>query len=83
MKGDVIAIGAACRGRYNPDGTTTQHLELNKEEYSNAITTIAKDAYVFLMDDTYGYDGIRIYEEICPTLRSERSGLKAVLINEE
>lgn len=29
-----------------------------------------------LIDDTYGYDGTRLYKDYCPTLRSERHGLK-------
>jgi DNA (cytosine-5)-methyltransferase 1 len=35
-----------------------------------------------IIDDTYGYDGIRFYPDICPTLRSSRTGLK-VMVNEE
>lgn len=33
-------------------------------------------SYLYLIDDTYGYGGIRKYKDYCPTLRSERSGLK-------
>lgn len=29
-----------------------------------------------LIDDTQGFGGVRTYEDICPTLRSQRSGLK-------
>jgi DNA (cytosine-5)-methyltransferase 1 len=39
---------------------------------------------IYLIDDTYGFDGVRIYKDFCPTLRSSRSGLKiAELIMEE
>ena len=31
-----------------------------------------------IIDNTQGYDGIRIYKEIAPTLRSSRSGLKTI-----
>lgn len=31
-----------------------------------------------IIDDTYGYDGVRVYQGICPTLRSQRNGLKTV-----
>lgn len=78
---NIIAIGAACRGRYKNDGSTEQKLEINRQEYSNAITTISKDSYVLLIDDTYGYDGIRAYDETCPTLRRERNGLKIIIRN--
>lgn len=47
----IIAIGAAMRGRYNPDGSTEQHLELNCEEYSNAITTIGKDSLALIIKE--------------------------------
>ena len=33
-------------------------------------------SYLYLIDDTYGYGGVRKYKDYCPTLRSERSGLK-------
>lgn len=31
------------------------------------------------IDDTQGFDGVRIYDGYTPTLRSQRSGLKVVL----
>lgn len=40
-------IGAAQRGRYEKDGSTSQKLELNKEHKSNALTTIDKDSLLF------------------------------------
>lgn len=42
------AYGAAMRGRYNPDGSTSQNLELNGEEISNTITTVGKDSLVVI-----------------------------------
>ena len=36
------------RGRYNPDGSISQNLELNGEEMSNAITTVGKDSLVVI-----------------------------------
>lgn len=36
-----------------------------------------------IIDDTYGYDTVRIYPEQCPTLRSERSGLKVGIIDDQ
>lgn len=36
----------ASRGRYNKDGTTSQHFELNDSGCSNTITTVQKDNYV-------------------------------------
>ena len=38
--------GCAVRGRYNPDGTTTQKLEISKQQKSNALTTVKKDSMV-------------------------------------
>lgn len=45
----LYAFGAATRGRYNPDGSTSQKLELNGEEISNTITTVGKDSMVVEM----------------------------------
>ena len=40
--------GGAIRGRYNPDGSTSQVLELNNMEKTNALTTVQKDSLVIL-----------------------------------
>jgi len=45
--GTAVDIKAAAwRGRYNEDGSTSQKLELRKDEKSNAITTVQKDSFV-------------------------------------
>lgn len=31
-----------------------------------------------IIDDTQGFDGTRVYEDMCPTLRSQRSGLMTI-----
>src|SRR5699024_196508 len=36
-----------------------------------------------VIDDTQGYDGVRIYEGVSPTLRSSRSGLKTIVTDKE
>ena len=49
MKSDCGKVyGAAMRGRYNSDGSTSQNLELNGEEVSNTITTVGKDSLVVI-----------------------------------
>lgn len=45
-KDNYIAVGAAMRGRYNPEGKTEQHIEVRDDELSNAITTVQKDSLV-------------------------------------
>ena len=47
---DKDIYSAASRGRYKEDGTTEQHLEINKSGYANAITTVQKDSYVVEID---------------------------------
>lgn len=55
---------------------------LRTDGICNTITTVTKDNYiavgyeVILVDDTYGFDGVRYYREFAPCLRSSRSGLK-------
>lgn len=56
----IIAIGAAMRGRYNPDGSTEQQLEFNGEECSNAITTVGKDSLVLIIEEKGGKDYAKI-----------------------
>lgn len=36
----------ASRGRYNADGTTSQHFEVNNSGCTNTITTVQKDNYI-------------------------------------
>lgn len=39
---------------------------------------------IILIDDTYGFDSeVRTYDAYCPTLRSERSGIKVMEIEYE
>lgn len=40
----LVFTGAAMRGRYNEDGTTSQKLEINGTYKANALTTVAKDS---------------------------------------
>lgn len=35
------------------------------------------------IDDTQGFDGVRYYKDYVPTLRSQRSGLKVVCLDQE
>lgn len=50
MKSDCGKVyGAAMRGRYNPDDSISQNLEMNGEEVSNTITTVGKDSLVVVI----------------------------------
>ena len=42
------------------------------------FTLTAQDLHGVIIDDTYGYDGVRTYENTAPTLRSSRQGVKVV-----
>lgn len=80
-----IVTSAAMRGRYNESGEIEQQVEVSDREYSNAITTVQKDSMVaqkgLVIDDTQGFDGTRYYDNISPSLRANRSGLKTVTGN--
>ena len=39
-------IACAMRGRYNDDGKVEQQLEVNSEDYINALTSVQKDSLV-------------------------------------
>ena len=42
----LYAVGAAMRGRYNDDNTTSQQIETRVDEISNALTTVQKDSLI-------------------------------------
>lgn len=48
-----VYMGAAIRGRYNSDGSTSQKLECNNQEKTNALTTVQKDNVVVFNDIKY------------------------------
>ena len=49
----------------------------DKDGISPTLNTMqGGDRQPFIIDDTQGFDGVRSYENICPTLRSSRSGIK-------
>src|SRR5699024_10933908 len=71
---------AASRGR---GANNEQQLEVNKDDTSNALTTVEKDNYVLeseptIVDAIYNNREPRVYDEYAPTLRSERHGLDVV-----
>lgn len=43
-----LFLCVASRGRYNKDGTTSQHYEIRKDahKYVNTLTTVEKDNYI-------------------------------------
>jgi len=58
---------------------TKQRLEINSQGISNTLTTVQKDNYVvenLIIDDTQDFNGVRLYNNISPTLRAGRHGLK-------
>lgn len=50
----------------------------SKEDEDPMFTLTAQDLHGVIVDDTYGYDGTRIYDEVSPTVRSSRQGVKVV-----
>jgi DNA-cytosine methyltransferase len=43
---EPFILCGASRGRYNPDGSTSQNLELRFDGKTNALTTVQKDNYI-------------------------------------
>ena len=67
------------RGRY-VDGKIEQQYEPRKDNLTNTLTTVQKDNLLLepkIIEDFYKNRDIRVYED-CPTLRSERIGLKVL-----
>ena len=55
-----------------------QQLEIRKDNVSNTVTTVTKDCMVAIIDDLYAGRPARVYEDIAPTLRADRQGLKVL-----
>jgi len=49
---EIIRCGA-WRGRYKPDGSTEQHLEIRKDKKTNALTTVQKDNVAVKIDNMH------------------------------
>ena len=63
-------------------GETRQNGRRFKENGEPMFTLTVQDRHgVILFDDTMGYNGTRVYEETCPTLRSNRCGLKVSVLD--
>jgi DNA (cytosine-5)-methyltransferase 1 len=43
------------------------------------LDDVVEDKYYIILDDTQGFDGVRLYKDYSPTLRAGRSGLKVAL----
>ena len=68
-----VAIPVLTPGRENK----RQNGRRFKEDGEPMFTLTAQDRHgVMVIDDTQGFDGVRTYEDIAPTLRSQRHGLK-------
>lgn len=70
--GEVDIKGLDCIKRaYNTDGISPT---LTTMEGGNRQPKILEENTI--IDDTQGFDGIRYYDDYCPTLRANRNGLK-------
>lgn len=89
VNGQMTALSSQLNGRHNvaipvltPDrAEKRQNGRRFKENGDPMFTLTAQDRHgvVIGIDNTYGFDGTRIYEKCFPALRSERSGLKVGL----
>lgn len=43
---NYAVICVASRGRYNEDGSTSQHLEPRYDGFTNTLTSVQKDNYI-------------------------------------
>ncbi len=68
-----------CHATITPDRINKrQNGPRAKENEKEMFTLTAQDLHGVIIDDTYGYDGVRPYTEAAPTLRSSRQGIKVV-----
>jgi DNA (cytosine-5)-methyltransferase 1 len=66
-------------GNVNPSGRgmNEQVYEAYSETISPTVTTNKGEGHK-IIDETYGFDDVRQYDELVPNLRSERTGLKII-----
>lgn len=50
MKDELVCV-VACRGRYVGGGQTSQVLEPLSDQYTNTVTSVAKDNYLLVEID--------------------------------
>lgn len=76
--GNQPTTAALCVPVQTPDILNkSQNGRRAKTDGENMYTLTAKDKHgVLVIDDTQGFDGVRAYEDVVPTLRANRSGLK-------
>ena len=68
-----------CHATITPDRINKrQNGPRAKENEKEMFTLTAQDLHGVIIDDTYGYDGVRPYTDTAPTLRSSRQGVKVV-----
>lgn len=54
-----------------------------KEDEEVMFTLTAQDIHGVIVDDTYGYGGVRVYEDTAPTIRAARQGQKVIVEGNE
>lgn len=54
-----------------------------KDDEEVMFTLTAQDIHGIIVDDTYGYGGVRVYEDTAPTIRAARQGQKVIVEGNE
>lgn len=54
-----------------------------KDDEEVMFTLTAQDIHGVIVDDTYGYGGVRVYEDTAPTIRAARQGQKVIVEGNE
>lgn len=69
-----------CHATITPDRIEKrQNGRRSKEDEAPMFTLTAQDLHGVIVDDTFGYDGKpRVYEEVSPTIRQSRHGIKVI-----
>lgn len=80
QQGTAVCVPIGCIDLQGRQGKKVEPSEdaptLRAQSHGNEPLIVAK---VDVIDDTYGYDGTRVYEEESPTIRSDRRGLKVAI----
>lgn len=75
-----LASLGKCHATLTPDRVNKRQCGPRaKENEKEMFTLTAQDIHGVIIDDTYGYDGIRLYSEAAPTIRAGRQGQKVCI----
>jgi DNA (cytosine-5)-methyltransferase 1 len=81
----LLGLSSPLKGVLIKEGTVAVqnggHSNCITANYGKGADNHGQRTQVAILDDTQGFDGVRIYDNVSPSLRSERNGVKVTVID--